>query len=150
MINQTKQNSRSPLPRTKVLIAKAGLDGHDRGAIILVKALRELGLEATFSGVRRTPKEIAAMAVERDADCVGLSSHSGAHLMLFPLVIEELRAAGWDRGLIIAGGLIPEADHPALLRAGVSRIFRPESPIPDIAAYIRASAASVTSIRQLR
>lgn len=148
-MTRTEQHSDLPLPRTKVLIAKAGLDGHDRGAIILVKALRELGLEATFTGVRRTPKEIAAMAVERDADCVGLSSHSGAHLTLFPLVVDELRAAGWTRGFIIAGGLIPEADHPALLRAGISRIFAPEVPIPDIAAYIRASAASVTSIRQM-
>lgn len=121
----------------RVLIAKVGLDGHDRGAIVLVKALRQQGFEATFSGVRRTPQEIAKMAVERKADCVGLSSHAGAHLTLFPKVVNELRSANWNGGLIIAGGLIPDDDVPVLLHAGISRVFSPEEDVAAIASYIR-------------
>ncbi|WP_199614321.1 cobalamin B12-binding domain-containing protein [Paenibacillus alkalitolerans] len=126
----------------RVLIAKAGLDGHDRGAIILTRGLREQGLNAVFSGVRRTPEEIAKMAADGEFDCIGLSSHAGAHLTLFPRVVNSLRTAGWRGRLLIAGGLIPAEDVPPLLQAGIDAVFPPDIDIPAVAAYIRSAAGS--------
>jgi methylmalonyl-CoA mutase, C-terminal domain len=122
----------------RVLIAKAGLDGHDRGAILVTRLLREQGMDAVYSGVRRTPEEIADYAVRESFDCVGLSSHAGAHLALFPRVIRSLSDFGWQGRLVIAGGLIPNEDVPVLLQAGVHRVFPPETPIPAVAQYIRS------------
>jgi len=130
--------------RIAVLIAKAGLDGHDRGAIALTKALNECGFLARYSGLRRSPDDIAAMALRDHIDCVGLSSLSGAHLTVFPAVTEALRRAGWS-GLVIAGGVIPAADEPALRAAGIRAVFRPHDTIPSIAAYIREHASVETS-----
>jgi methylmalonyl-CoA mutase, C-terminal domain len=122
----------------RVLIAKTGLDGHDRGAILVTRLLREQGIEAEYSGVRRTPEEIASLAVRGSFDCIGLSSHAGAHLSIFPRVIRSLSDLDWQGRLVIAGGLIPSTDIPALLQAGVHRVFPPETPIPAVAQYIRS------------
>ena len=123
--------------KIKVLIAKVGLDGHDRGAILLTTALKEEGFETYYSGLRRTPEEIAGMAVLHQVDCVGLSSLCGAHTVWFPKVMAALQAASWQGQLVIAGGIIPVEDEPALRKAGISEIFRPHSAIADIASYIR-------------
>lgn len=126
--------------RVTVLIGKVGLDGHDRGARVLTEALRREGFDARFSGVRRTPKQIAAQAVALQADCVGLSSHVNTHLAWFPKVSAELRKAGWN-GSLIGGGIIPEEDVPALLNAGFDTVFPQSASAVEIASAIRRFVA---------
>ena len=123
--------------RIRVLVAKPGLDGHDRGAKVVARALRDAGMEVIYSGIRQTPEMIVQAAVQEDADVVGLSILSGAHLELFPLVTEGLRQQGRDDVLVIGGGIIPEDDVPALQQAGVKAIFGPGTSTDDIISFIR-------------
>ncbi|MFX4302590.1 methylmalonyl-CoA epimerase [Alicyclobacillus tolerans] len=124
----------------RVLIAKPGLDGHDRGALVVAQGLRDEGMEVIYTGLRQTPEAIAAAAVQEDVACVGLSSLSGAHLELFPEVVQALRARGADDILVIGGGIIPDEDINALKNAGIAEIFTPGSSIKQMADYIRQHA----------
>ena len=112
----------------RVLIAKPGLDGHDRGAKVIARALRDAGHEVIYTGIRQTPEMIAQTALQEDVDAIGLSILSGAHLTLFPRIFEELRARGVDDVVVWAGGIIPEEDVPALKEIGVREVFGPGSP----------------------
>jgi len=116
----------------RVLIGKPGLDGHDRGAKVIARALRDAGFEVVYTGIRRTPEEIAAAAVQEDVAAVGLSSMSGAHLRLFPAVVQALREAGGEDIVVLGGGIIPAEDVETLRRAGISRIFTPGTPLKTI------------------
>jgi methylmalonyl-CoA mutase C-terminal domain/subunit len=116
----------------KVLIAKPGLDGHDRGAKVVVQALRDAGIEVVYTGLKRTPEEIVAEAVQEDVDVVGLSILSGAHLPLSRRVLEGLRAEGADDVKLVVGGIVPPRDIDALLALGVSRVFPMGTPLPEI------------------
>jgi methylmalonyl-CoA mutase C-terminal domain/subunit len=121
----------------KVLVAKPGLDGHDRGAKVLTMGLRDEGMEVIYTGLRQTPEMIAQAALEEQADVVALSCLSGAHRYLFPEVVKELKARGVSDVLVIGGGNIPNEDIPFLLEQGVSAVFGPGSSIQDISKYIR-------------
>jgi methylmalonyl-CoA mutase C-terminal domain/subunit len=124
----------------KVLIAKPGLDGHDRGAKVLARGLRDEGFEVVYTGLRQTPEMVATAALQEDVDVVGLSILSGAHLTLLPRICELLREEGMDDVLVTAGGIIPEEDVPALQEAGVAAVFGPGTPIGEIAAFMREHA----------
>ncbi len=121
----------------RILVAKPGLDGHDRGAKVVARALRDAGFEVIYSGLRQTPEQIALAAVQEDVDAVGLSSLSGAHRELFPAVIRALRAAGAGDVLIFGGGVIPQEDIPDLERAGFARIFLPGTDTREIVEFLR-------------
>jgi methylmalonyl-CoA mutase C-terminal domain/subunit len=121
----------------RVLIAKPGLDGHDRGAKVIVRALRDAGFEVIYTGIRQTPDMIAAAAMQEDVDAVGLSLLSGAHLTLFPEVVKRLRKAGLKDVLVFGGGIIPDEDVPALKKAGVSRVFGPGTALSAIVDYLK-------------
>jgi len=123
--------------KIRVLIAKPGLDGHDRGAKVVARALRDYGMEVIYTGIRQTPEMIAQSALQEDVDVVGLSILSGAHNELFPHIVEQLKKRKMDRVLVIAGGIIPEEDHPALNKIGIRGIFGPGTPTKDIAEFIR-------------
>jgi methylmalonyl-CoA mutase C-terminal domain/subunit len=124
----------------KVLIAKPGLDGHDRGAKVLARGLRDEGFEVVYTGLRQTPEMVATAALQEDVDVVGLSILSGAHLTLLPKICELLRTEGMEGVLVTAGGIIPEDDIPALQEAGVAAVFGPGTAIGEIAAYMRENA----------
>jgi len=125
----------------RVLVAKVGLDGHDRGAKVIASSLRDAGMEVIYTGIRATPEAIARAALEEDVDAVGVSNLSGAHLTLFPEVAEALRKAGVDleRVVLFGGGIVPPEDHAALSAAGYREIFTPGTPLPEIVAFIRQS-----------
>jgi len=126
------------LPRPiRVLVAKPGLDGHDRGAKVVAAALRDAGMEVVYTGLHQTPEMIVAAAVQEDVDVVGLSILSGAHLTLFPRVLRLLREAGRDDVLLTGGGILPREDVDALGRQGVGRLFGPGTPTGDLVDYIR-------------
>ena len=124
----------------KVLIAKPGLDGHDRGAKVLARGLRDEGFEVVYTGLRQTPEMVATAALQEDVDVVGLSILSGAHLTLLPRICQLLRAADMGDVLVTAGGIIPEEDIPALKEAGVAEVFGPGTPIGEIASFMREHA----------
>lgn len=124
----------------KVLIAKPGLDGHDRGAKVLARGLRDEGFEVVYTGLRQTPEMVATAALQEDVDVVGLSILSGAHLTLLPRICELLRAEDMGDVLVTAGGIIPEEDIPALKEAGVAQVFGPGTPIGEIADFMRQHA----------
>ncbi len=128
--------------KIRVLIAKPGLDGHDRGAKVVARALRDAGMEVIYTGIRQTPKMIAEAALQEDVDVIGLSILSGAHLELFPRIVEELRSRGVDDVLLFAGGIIPEEDTPALKEMGFKAIFRPGTPTTEIIDYVRSSVGA--------
>ncbi len=111
------------MKKIRILIAKPGLDGHDRGAIVVVHALREAGMEVIYTGIRQTPKQIVSTAIQEDVNAVGLSCLSGAHNRLFPRVVELLKEQGSPDILVFGGGIIPEQDTPALKKAGIAEIF---------------------------
>src|ERR687889_64551 len=113
--------------KIRVLVAKPGLDGHDRGAKVIARALRDAGMEVIYTGLHQTPEMIAEAALQEDVDAVGLSILSGAHMALFPRVMDELRKRGLDDVVIWAGGIIPEADVPKLRELGIAAIFGPGS-----------------------
>lgn len=121
----------------RVLIAKPGLDGHDRGAKYIAKALRDAGMEVIYTGIRQTPEDVARAAVQEDVDVIGLSLLSGAHNDLMPRVIEELKKLGGGDIPVIGGGIIPDEDIPALLAAGVKSIFTPGTRIDDVISEIK-------------
>ncbi|MBO8179534.1 MAG: cobalamin B12-binding domain-containing protein [Archaeoglobus sp.] len=127
--------------KIRVIVAKPGLDGHDRGAKVVARALRDAGFEVIYTGIRRTPEEIAETALQEDADVVGLSILSGAHLELTPMVIEELRKRGLEPNrdvLVLLGGIVPEEDVPKLKEMGVAKVFGPGTPLSEIIEFIRA------------
>jgi methylmalonyl-CoA mutase C-terminal domain/subunit len=123
--------------RIRVLLAKPGLDGHDRGAKVVARALRDAGMEVIYTGIRQTPEMIVEAAVQEDVDVVGLSILSGAHLELFPPIIEGLRKKKREDVLVIAGGIIPEDDIPALQQMGVKAVFGPGTSTGDIIKFIQ-------------
>ncbi|MBX6395257.1 MAG: methylmalonyl-CoA epimerase [Alicyclobacillaceae bacterium] len=123
--------------KIRVLVAKPGLDGHDRGALVIAQGLRDAGMEVIYTGLRQTPEQIVAAAIQEDVDCIGLSSMSGAHMELFPEVVRLLREQGADDILVIGGGIIPKEDIPALKEAGIAEIFTPGTSIQETVDYIR-------------
>lgn len=122
--------------KIRILMAKPGLDGHDRGVKVVSRALRDAGFEVIYTGLRQTPEQIVNAAIEEDADAVGLSILSGAHNTLFPKVVELLKQQGADDIMVFGGGIIPESDIPGLLNAGVARIFTPGTLTSDIVAFL--------------
>ena len=125
----------------RVLVAKAGLDGHDRGAKVVAAAFRDAGFEVIYTGLRQTPEMIVDAAVQEDVDAIGLSLHSGAHMTLFPKVLELLKAKKADRILLTGGGIIPPEDARALQAMGVGRLFGPGTSLGDLVAYVREAVA---------
>jgi methylmalonyl-CoA mutase C-terminal domain/subunit len=121
----------------RVIVAKPGLDGHDRGAKIVARALRDAGFEVVYTGLHQTPEQIVETAIEEDADAVGLSLHSGAHMTLFPKVVRLLRERGAADIVVFGGGVIPDEDIPALEAEGVETIFTPGTSTQDIVAWLR-------------
>ena len=121
----------------RVLVAKPGLDGHDRGAKVIARALRDAGMEVIYTGIRQTPQMIVEAAVQEDVDVVGLSSLSGAHMELFPQIINGLKEQGMEDVTIVAGGIIPEEDQESLMAMGIKGIFGPGSSMRDIGQFIR-------------
>jgi methylmalonyl-CoA mutase C-terminal domain/subunit len=120
----------------RVLIAKPGLDGHDRGAKVVARALRDAGCEVVYSGLHQTPEQIARTAVDEDVDGVGLSTLSGAHLTLFPQVVEALTAQGADDIIVFGGGIIPDEDVEALSQAGIAAVFTPGTSLEEIEQWV--------------
>jgi len=123
--------------KIKVLVAKPGLDGHDRGAKVVARALRDAGMEVIYTGIRQTPEMIAEAALQEDVDVVGLSILSGAHMELFPLVLEELKKRGLNDVVVVAGGIIPDEDRPALKQMGIKEIFGPGTSTLEIVDFIK-------------
>jgi len=119
-----------------VVVAKPGLDGHDRGVKVIARALRDAGFEVIYTGLHQTPDQVVRAVIEEDADAVGLSLLSGAHLTLVPRVIEGLQAAGRGDVLVVVGGIIPEVDIPVLKAEGVAEVFTPGAPLPAIGAWL--------------
>ncbi len=131
-----------PVRPIRVLVAKPGLDGHDRGAKVVAAALRDAGMEVVYTGLHQTPEMIAAAAIQEDVDVVGLSILSGAHMTLFPRVRELLAQQGRPDILVTGGGIIPREDMEALQGRGIGRLFGPGTPTSDLVAYIRSWAAA--------
>lgn len=130
----------------RVLIAKPGLDGHDRGAKVVARALRDAGCEVVYSGLHQTPEQIAETAIQEDVDGVGLSTLSGAHLTLFPRVVEALRERGADDVVVFGGGIIPEQDWEPLYDAGVAAIFTPGTSLAEIQHWVDGNLAGREAI----
>ena len=126
----------------RVVIAKPGLDGHDRGAKIIARSLRDAGMEVIYTGLHQTPEQIVATTVQEDADAVGLSILSGAHMTLVPRVIDLLRAEGAGDVLVLVGGTIPRDDIPELEALGVAAVFTPGAPIQEMVDFLRASVSA--------
>jgi methylmalonyl-CoA mutase C-terminal domain/subunit len=127
-----------PDRRIRVLVAKPGLDGHDRGAKIVARALRDAGMEVIYTGLRQTPEQIVTAALQEDVDAIGISILSGAHNTILPRISELLRAQGLDDVLLLVGGIIPDEDIPGLKQAGVSEVFQPGASTQDIVEFIRS------------
>ena len=123
----------------RVVVGKPGLDGHDRGAKVIARALREAGFEVIYTGLHQTPEQIASTVVQEDADAVGLSLLSGAHMTLFPKVVELLAEQGAEDVLVFGGGIIPDVDIPKLTDIGVAKIFTPGTPLPTITAWLEGA-----------
>ena len=121
----------------RIIVAKPGLDGHDRGVKVIARSLRDAGFEVIYTGLHQTPEQIAETAIQEDADAVGLSCHSGAHMTLFPRVVEQLRDRGAGEILVFGGGIIPVDDIPKLEDAGIEKIFTPGASTGDIAVWLR-------------
>jgi methylmalonyl-CoA mutase C-terminal domain/subunit len=126
-------------PRLRILVAKPGLDGHDRGAKIIARALRDAGVEVIYTGLHQTPEMIAEAAIQEDVDAIGLSILSGAHNTLFPAIMRLLREKGGDEIAIFGGGIIPEEDIATLKQAGVREIFTPGATTDEIVEWVRAN-----------
>ena len=122
--------------KTRVIIAKPGLDGHDRGAKVIARALRDAGMEVIYTGLRQTPEQIAAAALQEDADVIGLSILSGAHMHIAPRLMELLHEKGLDHVIVLVGGIIPDVDVPKLKALGIAGIFLPGSPMQEIIDFI--------------
>jgi methylmalonyl-CoA mutase, C-terminal domain len=124
------------MKKIRVVIAKPGLDGHDRGAKVIARALRDAGMEVIYTGLRQTPEQIVAAALQEDADVIGLSILSGAHMHICPRLMDLLKEKGLDDVLVIVGGIIPDVDIPKLHQAGVKGIFLPGTPMQEIITFI--------------
>jgi methylmalonyl-CoA mutase C-terminal domain/subunit len=122
--------------KVRILVAKPGLDGHDRGARIIARAYRDAGFEVVYSGLHQTPEEIVQAAIQEDVDMVGLSSLAGAHMYLFPRVVELLRDNGADDIVVCGGGIFPEEDIPKLKQAGIKEIFTPGTPLSEVVQWV--------------
>ncbi len=125
--------------KIRVLVAKPGLDGHDRGAKIVARALRDAGMEVIYTGLRQTPEMVVNAALDEGVHCIGLSILSGAHNALFPKIMELLKKEGIDDVLVVGGGIIPEDDVIELKKAGIAAIFGPGTPLDEIVEYIKAN-----------
>jgi methylmalonyl-CoA mutase C-terminal domain/subunit len=134
-----------PEYRIRVLVAKPGLDGHDRGAKIVARALRDAGMEVIYTGLRQTPEQIVSAAVQEDVNAIGISILSGAHNTIIPRICELMRAEGLDDVLLVVGGIIPDEDIPELKKVGVSEVFQPGASTQDIVEFIRARVKPATS-----
>jgi methylmalonyl-CoA mutase C-terminal domain/subunit len=132
----TDTNDTTAARRTRVVIAKPGLDGHDRGAKVIARALRDAGMEVIYTGLRQTPEQIAAAALQEDADVIGLSILSGAHMHICPKLMELLKDKGLQHVAVLVGGIIPDVDIPKLEEMGVRGVFLPGSPMQDIIDFI--------------
>ncbi len=130
--------------RIRVVVAKPGLDGHDRGAKVVARALRDAGMEVIYTGLHQTPEQIVETAIQEDADCVGLSVLSGAHMALFPRVIELLQERGASDIVVFGGGIVPAADIPELQALGVARIFTPGATTGEIIEWVRANVGEAS------
>ncbi len=128
-----------PTPPVRVLLAKVGLDGHDRGLRVVARVLRDHGFEVVFAGLRQTPESITAAVVQEDVDVVGVSMHNGAHLTLAPAVVAALRAAGLETPVVV-GGIVPEVDVPRLEEAGVTAVLGPGASNEEVVATVRGAA----------
>ncbi|HWX42724.1 MAG TPA: cobalamin B12-binding domain-containing protein [Blastocatellia bacterium] len=126
--------------RIRVLLAKPGLDGHDRGVKVIARALRDAGMEVIYTGLRQTPEQVVSAALQEDVDAIGLSILSGAHMTIFPRVVELARQNGLDDVIIFGGGIIPDEDIPRLKEAGVSEVFTPGARMEEIIDFIRKHA----------
>jgi methylmalonyl-CoA mutase C-terminal domain/subunit len=133
----------SSAPPLRIIVAKPGLDGHDRGAKVVARALRDAGMEVIYTGLHQTPEQIVATALAEDADAIGLSVLSGAHMTLFAKVIELLKVANADDIVLFGGGIIPEADRQALAEMGVAEVFTPGATMSDIVSWVRAYVGTV-------
>ncbi|MHB8869765.1 MAG: cobalamin B12-binding domain-containing protein [Thermoleophilia bacterium] len=131
--------------KIRVVIAKPGLDGHDRGAKVIARALRDAGMEVIYTGLHQTAEQIVETAIQEDADVVGLSILSGAHLTLVPKVARQLRAQGIDDILVLAGGTIPDEDHQELFDEGVAAVFTPGTTTTDIVEFIKSKVAGAAA-----
>lgn len=129
--------------KIRVLIAKPGLDGHDRGAKYVARALKDAGYEVIYTGIRQTPESIVKTAIQEDVDFLGMSLLSGAHNELFPKVVQLLRASGANDMIVFGGGVIPEDDIPFLQKSGVEVVFTPGTPIKDVVDFIEANKARI-------
>ncbi|HKJ56186.1 MAG TPA: cobalamin B12-binding domain-containing protein [Nitriliruptoraceae bacterium] len=123
----------------RVIVAKPGLDGHDRGAKVVARALRDAGCEVIYTGLHQTPAQIVAAAIQEDAQAIGLSIHSGAHMTLFPRVVELLAAEGADDIVVFGGGIVPDEDIPVLKDKGVAAIFTPGTPMKTITDWVQSN-----------
>ena len=132
--------------RIRVIIAKPGLDGHDRGAKVIARALRDAGMEVIYTGLRQTPEQIAVAALQEDADVIGLSILSGAHMHVCPRLMDLLREKHLDDVLVVVGGIIPDVDIPKLKAMGVAGIFLPGSPMQDIVRFIEQHVQHVQHV----
>lgn len=130
------------MAKIRVVIAKPGLDGHDRGAKVIARALRDAGMEVIYTGLRQTPEQIVGAALQEDADVIGLSILSGAHNHICPRVMELLKEKGLDDVIVLVGGIIPDVDIPKLKALGITGIFLPGSPMQDIVDFINKHARS--------
>ncbi len=128
--------------KIRILVAKPGLDGHDRGAKVVARALRDAGMEVIYTGIRQTPEMIVETALQEDVDVVGLSILSGAHRELFPPIVDGLKKKGMSDVLIVAGGIIPDEDIPVLQKLGIKAVFGPGTPTSKIAEFIRSELPS--------
>ncbi len=128
------------MAKIRVVIAKPGLDGHDRGAKVIARALRDAGMEVIYTGLRQTPEQIVSAALQEDADAIGLSILSGAHNHIAPRLMELIREKGIEDVLVVIGGIIPDADIPRLKALGIKGVFLPGAPLQDIVEFIRANA----------
>jgi len=128
------------MQKIRVVIAKPGLDGHDRGAKVIARALRDAGMEVIYTGLRQTPEQIVAASLQEDADVIGLSILSGAHMHICPRVMDLLREKGLDDVLVVVGGIIPDVDVPRLKEAGIGGVFLPGTPMQEIIDFINANA----------
>ena len=128
--------------KIRVVIAKAGLDGHDRGAKIIARALRDAGMEVIYTGLHQTPEQIVETAIQEDADAVGISILSGAHMTLVPKVVDGLRDQGADEVLVVVGGTVPPDDAAELKERGVAEVFTPGAPTSEIVEFLRGRVAA--------
>ena len=131
--------------RLRIVIAKPGLDGHDRGAKVIARALRDAGMEVVYTGLHQTPEQIVQTVIQEDADAVGISVLSGAHMTLFARILDLMKAQDVDDVVIFGGGIIPDEDIPELERAGVAKIFTPGTPLDDIVAWVQGNVGAATT-----